>query len=111
MSKIVTVATASNVTTWEELRRWISSTVDDIVSTINGRLNLVENCQTRLVDVTFPSAGEEVKVPHSLKYIPNGYMLARSSAPLSLYDGKLAATANDIYLRASAPGTARVLIF
>lgn len=109
--KVKTVQTVSNLQSWEELRRFVSIQTQDILDAINGRLSIIENCQTKLVSVKFSAVNTTLEVSHGLGFIPNGYILAGSDAACILYDGNQPANTSSIFLKSSAVCTARVLFF
>lgn len=109
--KVKTVQNLSNVSSWEQLRKFTSQVASDIVDVLNGSVGLVDNCQTSLVSVEFNGANIEVKVPHTLEMVPNGYLVAGKSAGFHIFNGSSSNTASDIYVQASAAGTAQLLVF
>lgn len=109
--KINAQTSPTNVDTWEGLRRFTTVSLDDILRAINGEIDFIDNCSTKLVSVSSDAADSEIKVTHSLKRIPNGYLLAGSSKAAAIYDGVTPATLNDIYIRINAVGKFKVLIF
>lgn len=111
MPKLKTIQDVSNTDTWEELRRYVSITLDDIVAAINGRLTFGDNVSTQVLSVTFSAANTSVTVPHTLKRVPSGYVLCGASAAMSIYNGSSANDKNNIYVKSSATGTASILVF
>jgi len=59
---------------------------------------------------TTPSGGTEFTIQHNLGYIPVGYLVIRSNAAVTLYDGVTAWTKTNIYLKASV-GSVNVTVF
>jgi len=111
--KIKTAQTTSNLTNWEDLRRYISIQVDDILAALNGRLSFGDNIQSKLIGTTFSASGSVSELVHNLGYIPNGYILVGSDQAITVYDGGQNTTSN-LYLKASGatfPASARVMIF
>lgn len=109
--KIKTIQTVSNAKTWEDLRRFASMALDEVISVINGRLSLIDNLSLKVVSVNFNVANEEKEISHGLGFVPNGYIVVGASAPMSIYDGLNPSSASIIYLKSSAVGTARVIFF
>lgn len=111
--KIKTTQTASNLTTWEDLRRYVSIQVDDILAALNGRLSFGDNVQAKLMGASFSASGTAVEIQHNLGFVPNGYFLAGSDQPIMLYDGGTNTTTS-LFIKASGatfPASARVMIF
>lgn len=109
--KVQTNLSTSDVETWEQLRRYVSSDILNIVSVLNGRIGLTDNCQTTLATVSFPSSGMTIAVPHTNRIVPSGYILAGSNADIRIWDGVGINTTSILFLQASGAGIARVLIF
>ena len=111
MSKIKTAQTTSNLQSWEELRRFISIQVDDIIGVVNGNLSFTDNFRAKFLTVNFPGAGVNVEVQHGLGFIPNGYLALGADAPASVYDGSGASNGSVIFLKASGAANVRLMIF
>jgi hypothetical protein len=109
--KIKTVLDVSNVVSWEELRRYVSQMVKSIVEIINGNVDLVDNCATSIVTVNFSAASTTVQVAHTLKRLPQGYIVTQSSAGISVFDGNKSNTDSHVYVQASGAGTVTLLVF
>lgn len=111
MPKVKTVQDVSNADTWEDLRRYVSIVLDDILAAINGRITLTENCSTQVVSATFSTANATVTIPHNLKRVPSGYILCGASVAMSLYNSATSNTVSNIYVKSNAVGTASILVF
>lgn len=109
--KIKVPQTISNVSSWEDLKRFTSQIIDQIVGTLNGRISFTDNCQTAILSVTFTSANQDLVVAHPLGVIPQGFILVGSTVSLNLYSGTLPSTPEQITLKSSAIGVAEVLVF
>lgn len=111
MGKVQTSQDIHNVETWEDARRYVSQSLNAIVATLNGGVDLIDNATTSLVTVTFATANTELGVKHPLGRVPRGYLLVGRSADIRVFDGGTANTSQLIFLRASGAGTARLLVF
>lgn len=111
MSKITQSTDFDRLQTLEDLKRYLNKFGEDVVAQVNGGLTFAENLDATTVSVTFSSANTDTALAHGLNRIPTGYILVGSTAAMGLYDGVNASTASLLYLRASATGTARVLIY
>jgi hypothetical protein len=109
--RIKTVQDISNVGSWEDLRRYASISLKSIVDVVNGDVDLVDNCRTSLVSVTFTAANTETKVAHGLGKVPQGYITVGRSADVRVYDGASDSTSENVFVRASGAGTVRLLVF
>ncbi len=108
--KLKTVQTLSNIDTLEELVQFTSIGFDDIAGLLNGKLDF-DNLSTTTIEATFSAANAEITFDHKLGRAPLGYIVKGLSAALIVYDGMNSATADKIYLKASATGTARLILF
>lgn len=111
MGKIKTPLTISNVETLEDLRRYTSQALDEIVGAINGRISLSDNVQATIKSVTFSGANATVSVDHGLGTSPSGYFVVGLSTAITVFDGNRSSDSANLYVQASGAGTARLLIF
>lgn len=100
----------SNVGTWEELRRFAGSAIRDIITVINGGVDLVDNCATRSLTVTFTAAGS-VTVDHGLGRVPRGYVIVGRTTNIQVFDGVTLSTDKLLSLQTSGAGVVRILVF
>ena len=103
--------TTSNLTTWEDLRRFCSVYFQDIISLLNGKVDLVTNCSTQIIEVTFSGANATMGIQHTLGHVPQGFIPVKKSAAGDVYNGNQDNTTTTIYLQCSAAITVSVLIF
>ena len=111
MAKLKSIQSCSNVATWQDLRRYSSQALSEIIDEINGQIDVIGNLRTSQISVVFPGAGVQVKAPHALERAPAGYFVSGLSAPVIVYNGTDAATSSEIYLRANGAATATVVVF
>ncbi len=104
MGKVSALANFSSVKTWEELRRFSSACVQDIVNQINGKVTFGDNIQGVDLSVAFPVGNTDVAVTHNLGYIPNGFFIVDIDSTGNVYR-RTASTVTTIFLRASVAGT------
>lgn len=100
-----------NTRTWEELRRYLAITLDDILTALNGRISVGDNLDGQVVSVQFSSANIEVKVPHVLQRVPVGYIPVNKSVAMDIYNGGSAFSNTNVFLKSSAAGSADIFIF
>lgn len=108
--RVVTRLTLSNVRNQEELIRYASQDISSIADILNGGLDFT-NFRAATVDVVFKAANSSQQVTHKLGKIPTGYIVVKKSVSMVVYDGVGDATDQDIFLKSSAIGTARLVIF
>ena len=100
-----------NLKTLDELARFVSIMMNDVIRVINGELSFQDNLNTRFVDVSFTAADTEVGVEHGLGRVPTGYFAVKSNAATSVYDSGSTNTATTIYLKASAISEVKLIVF
>lgn len=108
--RVVTRLTLSNVRNQEELIRYASQDISGIADVINGGLDFT-NFRSTTIDVTFTAADTSQQITHKLGKIPTGYLVVKKSVSMVVYDGTMDPTEQDIFLKSSAIGTARLIIF
>lgn len=107
----VTASTDMTQVKPEELTKFLDICLQDIVSTINGKLDFQTNFSCKLLSITFGAANVDVSTAHGLGRVPSGYIVTSASAAASVYNGSSGNTSTNIILRASAPATVGVLVF
>jgi len=109
--KAKTPMSVSNIVDLAGLKRYASQMFDAILLVINGNISFGDNIQSTTLPVDFNKANTDIQVGHNLGRAPNGYIVVGRSASMTVYDGAQAADADNLYLRSSATGTARILVF
>lgn len=110
MSKISASPDISQVKP-EELARFVDIFCHDVVQKVNGDLDFQNNINCKLVSIPFAAANTEASVSHGLGRVPTGYLVYGATAAMSVYNGVSTNTAALLYLRASAVGTANLIVF
>lgn len=106
-----------NLSSWEELRTYVSINLLDLIADYNGSVDIIDNLKTYQASVVFPGANMAVKVTHTLGVKPRGYIVVGKSANINVFDStqnqnsSIFSTENEIFLQASGAGTASVLIY
>lgn len=95
----------------EEVKRWVAIALDQVGQILNNGLLFSDNFNAKILTVTFPVANVEVASLHGLGRVPSGYIQVGQTAATIVYDGSSANTASLLYLRASAAGTVRILVY
>lgn len=111
MGRLKTYQDLSNVEGLEELQKFISQMTKDIVDTINGKINVADNLECRVVSVTFSQANVDKMVNHKLGRIPSGFIQVSPSVALTVYTGSGASDENNIFVKSSAAGSASIMVF
>lgn len=107
----VTNFDVANIRGTEEFQKSVAVALREVADLVNGRLTFEDNSSTSLVTVTFAGASTTVSVPHTLNRPPIGYIVAKKSAAIHVYDGDKANTSDTLYVQASAGGVVRLIVF
>lgn len=113
--------TISNSSTIQELVRFTANSLGKIQSVLNGNItfsenisgkaDLINNVNTQILTFTFNAPGTQGQ-PHSLGYVPRGYIpIGCSNILMTIRSGTQATTENTLYLTAGSTGTLKVLVF
>lgn len=94
----------------EDFPRYVSIFLSQVTTMTSNGLNFTENFDGKTLTITFSAANVDVAGIHGLGRAPNGYIVLGTTAAMSIYDGASANTAQLIYFRSSAVGTARILV-
>lgn len=111
MGKLKNIFDTSNLSTVEQLTRFVSIAFQEIVSVVNGNLDFGENIRSQQLDVIFDIANSEVSISHTLGRVPNGAFLVKSDVSTNIYNGTSDNTSSTIYLRSSAVANTTVVVF
>src|SRR6267142_6463697 len=95
----VTNFDVKNVTSLDDVQRFISQTITQIVTIVNGKATFTDNIDCRLVNVTFTASAVDTQVTHNLGRTTVGYFLTGSSTPMSIYIGVNTGNINNIFVR------------
>lgn len=95
----------------KDLPRFLTLFGEQVARALNNGLDFETNFNSKSVSITFSSANTDASVAHGLGRVPVGYIIIGLSAALTVYDGVGANTTTNLFLRASATGTARLLVY
>lgn len=95
----------------EELARYTSIFLTQVVEALNNNLSFVDNFNAKTLTVSFTAANTDVAIIHGLGRVPQGYIQVGQNAATSVYDGASANTAQLLYLRASATANVRLVVY
>jgi hypothetical protein len=109
--KITATPDISNVETLDDVTRYTTQCLTQIVSVLNNNISFSDNFKATIASVTFPTANSEQAVDHGLGKVPTGYILAGASAATSIYNGTTANTDSKIYLKSSVATSVTLIIF
>lgn len=114
MGRVKGVPSLSDVPTWQELRRYASIAIDRIMGQLNGGISFGENITASGPSVvTFASSADIQTVGHNLGRVPQGFIVVKLSAGITVYQPAGAENAwqsDKIFLTASGAGTATLYV-
>lgn len=114
MSKLTSSSDFGNLSTWEDLKRWVSIWAKDVDTQINGELDFNNNIKCKILICSFPATNVTYDFSHKLGRIPIGFVLVDTPTTSSgiVARGTTDWTTTTISLRCSDVGTSwKVLIF
>lgn len=95
----------------EDVPKYLAKYAEEISRILTNGVDFQTNFNGKLLSITFSAANSDTALTHNLGRVPTGYLVYSKSAALIVYDGSLGSSESVIYLRASAPGTAGVIVF
>lgn len=101
----------SNVSTFEDLRKFVAIALQDLVTAFNGKVGVPDNLDVSIIDATINGSGSDTPVSHGLRRIPVGYLVAGLNANTAVYTGSKTWTNELIYLRSGSAVTAKLIFF
>lgn len=91
----------------DDLPRYLSQFLDGLKQQINGGLEFNYNLRSStLLTGNFIKADTDLNIPHNLGRLPQGFIVINATAAMSVYQGQIAWTTQNIFLRSNAVGTA-----
>lgn len=111
MGKVQSSSKIENLPDLDEVKRYTSIALDDIIDNINGNLTVRDNLSMKLVSATFTASNTEIVVAHGLGRTPQGYLVASLTGAATIYDGVSENNMTNYFLRSSAVCGARILFF
>lgn len=106
MSTVKIRPIVTNVSTWEELRRFTAMALQSLIQTINGGLEFGFNIHSSRVVAALTTT--EVRVPHRLDKVPTGFIVINLDAGEVVFSGVTPWTATEIYLQATGAVNATI---
>lgn len=94
-------------------QRWKFLTIflRNVFDILNKGIIPADNFDAAEISIVFGSSGSDVTIAHSLGRIPSGYWVIKRTAGFVVYDGSKEWTESEITLRATALGSATILVF
>ena len=78
----------TNLTSVNDLTRFLQPFISQVVSALNSGLTISDNFRAAIVGITFPaSANTNIQVKHTLSSTPIGYLVIQSSVSGTVYNG------------------------
>lgn len=114
MGRVTQFFSISQLNSWQDMQRFASSILDNLVDVVNGQLSFVENINADgPYTITFGSASDVKTIPHNLDRIPTGVIeLSRTAAIITYTPTGIAYTWTNanIFLQSSGAGSVTIYI-
>lgn len=104
----------SQLNSWQEVQRFASAVLDNIVDVVNGQLSFVDNINADgPYTVTFSGSSDVKSIVHNLNRVPTGVIEIYRTAAITTYTPSGVAytwTNNKIFLQSSGAGSVTIYI-
>lgn len=111
MGRVRNLLDTLNLTTPEELARFVSNALKEIQQIINGNISFQDNFRGKIVDFNFTATNTDTRIVHGLGYVPSGYIVVQTNVGVVVNDGSIQTTSTDIWLKGNAISSGKILIF
>jgi hypothetical protein len=113
MSKLTQSSNFNQLNKLEDVTRFVTRFSEDVKNQVNGNLLFGENISCVIVTVNFSTAGNNFLVTHNLGRIATGFICVGGDSAGVVYKGipGSPSTTTTMYLRASLPVTADIMVF
>ena len=101
----------STFKTVQDLARYITIAIGEIVNAINGQISFQDNISGNFVTFTFTGASQTVGQQHNLGRVPTGYIVSQRSTGVEVFDGTTGNTSDTLYLQSTGAGSITVFVF
>lgn len=95
----------------EDVKRFTNIALEQIKQMLNNGLLISDNFNAKQLNITFSVANVDQAAIHGLGRVPTGYIVIGTTTALNVYDGASTSTSQVLYLRSSATGTARLVVY
>lgn len=95
----------------EDESKYVEKALNNIAAILNNGIVFTDNFDAKILTITFSAANADVASLHGLGRVPSGYVQIGQSTATTVYDGSTANSASLLYLRASATGVCKVMVF
>lgn len=113
MGKIKTFSYFNNEQDFDEFKRFVSNYITNITQIVNGGLDFKDNIRSSvLTSIAFDGITVQT-IPHTLGFIPNGYLVVYLDAAAVIYKPvgvQYAWTSSVIYLQSNVAVNAKIYI-
>lgn len=114
MGKVLSPDFLANIKTLDDLKRFLSLTLGELVQQVNGKLSFVQNIEASGPhELTFLASGVNMEIAHTLSRVPTGFIVVSLNADMRVWRPSSPGTEwNDkkAYLTSSGAGTVSVYI-
>lgn len=106
--KVWSLAGLQSVTTWQDLRRFVTQGLTNISQILNQRVGFSDNIHCEIVNPTIETT--ETAIPHNLGVVPIGFIVLNATDTQYPRGGTTPWTTTTIYLIANTRTAYRIAI-
>lgn len=110
MAKIGGLPNMQNLTTVEDVVRFLSRYLKDVEAAVNGGLRFTDNVKSQLLTVNFTATNTDTTFQHKMGKPITGVMDYYNQVGGSVYFGSRASTQYDVTLRCDVAGERQILL-
>lgn len=111
MPAVQALADLGSIEDDEEFRRFASASIQALIDVVDGKIEFGTNVKGQIVSVTF-LANTVTAVPHTLGYVPMGYIPISKSAAGDIFTARSGDwTSSTIYLQCNGAVAAKLFVF
>lgn len=89
--------------------RYIQLFLQNVKSILNGNIEFDKNMLINSFSVDFTVANSDTTIVHNLGKIPKGYIIIGKTVAMDVYDGTITSTTQNITLKSTVVGTAKII--
>lgn len=107
--KIKATPDLSNVKGVEEVQRFATIVLKEIVEVLNGNVRFDDNLSANIISVNL-TGSTQVAVSHGLGRVPLGYIVVKAPSALSVFDGDSENTTETLYIKSNTSAAISLLV-
>lgn len=111
MASVKESADLDNLPDLDTVKRYASRILNELKDQVNGQLDFSSNIKSfGPSQVVFNRVNADIAVTHTLRNVPQGFIIINSLQPIRVYQGTTPWTKDKLYLRSDVVGTVTILV-